>query len=387
MAAIPISTLPAGSVPADADILPMVQSGVTNKVTKLQMFTNPNIPATSSSSIGVINQNGTRYLHSYGASNSIYSGASSGNFTLTGARNSCFGTSTLAAATSASDSVVAGWTAGQSITSGQGNCIWGSTSGQLLTTGSYNVAAGYSSYTAGLTGSYNLCLGANSGLSYTGAESSNLLLMNSGTLGESNIGRIGTTGNGVGQITDLYLAGNVYIGGSSGTLIQDNGFVVLANGMQFKNNGYTMSGNNPGDTYFLGAYDTNDFDIDSFIVFTSGTTPTCDINTTTLSVSGLTTLSGGEIHKVTSVTASTYTALTTDYILACNRSGAIALTLISSPATGRTYRIKDISGAAVTNNITITPAAGTIDGAVNFVINTNYGSVDVMYNGTSWSIL
>jgi hypothetical protein len=96
---------------------------------------------------------------------------------------------------------------------------------------------------------------------------------------------------------------------------------------------------------------------------------------------------GGEVHAVTSVTAATYTTLTTDFVLACNRAGTIAITLISSPVTGRTYRIKDISGAANTNNITITPASGTIDGAANYVINTNYGSIDMVYNGSEWSVL
>lgn len=41
MADVKISALPAGSVPVAADILPMVQSGVTNKVTTTQLFTNP----------------------------------------------------------------------------------------------------------------------------------------------------------------------------------------------------------------------------------------------------------------------------------------------------------------------------------------------------------
>lgn len=101
----------------------------------------------------------------------------------------------------------------------------------------------------------------------------------------------------------------------------------------------------------------------------------------------LATYFGGEIHAVTQVTTATYTALTTDYVLACNRAGTIAITLIASPVNGRTYRIKDISGAAATNNITITPASGNIDGAANYVISTNYGGIDIIYTGSQWNIL
>jgi hypothetical protein len=95
----------------------------------------------------------------------------------------------------------------------------------------------------------------------------------------------------------------------------------------------------------------------------------------------------GQIHSVTSVITSTYTTLNTDYTLACNSSGTIAIALLASPETGRAYRIKDISGAAGTNNITITPNSGNIDGQSNYVINNNYGSVDVQYTGSQWSIL
>lgn len=78
---VKISALPAGTVPIDTEVFPMVQSGVTNKVTKLQMFTNPNIPATSSSFVGVINQNAHSFIHTYGSGN-LFMGEDAGNFTL-----------------------------------------------------------------------------------------------------------------------------------------------------------------------------------------------------------------------------------------------------------------------------------------------------------------
>ena len=60
--------------------------------------------------------------------------------------------------------------------------------------------------------------------------------------------------------------------------------------------------------------------------------------------------------------------------------------LVASPATGLTVLIKDGKGDASSNNITITPNAGTIDGASNAVLATNYAAVMLIYNGTEWNI-
>lgn len=89
----------------------------------------------------------------------------------------------------------------------------------------------------------------------------------------------------------------------------------------------------------------------------------------------------------TSVTAATY-AVTNDSILGVNRAGPVAITLPASAGnTGRVLDIKDESGAAATNNITITPASGTIDGATSLTLNINYGSYRIYCNGTNWFII
>jgi hypothetical protein len=51
------------------------------------------------------------------------------------------------------------------------------------------------------------------------------------------------------------------------------------------------------------------------------------------------------------------------------------------------HRIKDSVGSAGTNNITITPSGKNIDGVASYVIATNYGSADIVYNGSEWSVL
>lgn len=88
-------------------------------------------------------------------------------------------------------------------------------------------------------------------------------------------------------------------------------------------------------------------------------------------------------YKVT-LPAGDYTVLATDEIVGATSSAARAITLNSSPSTGQVVTIKDITGSAASNNITITPAAGNVDGAGTKVIASNYGSVTLWYSGTAW---
>lgn len=87
-----------------------------------------------------------------------------------------------------------------------------------------------------------------------------------------------------------------------------------------------------------------------------------------------------------SLPAGDYTVLATDEIVGVNTAAARAITLNTGPSTGQVVTIKDVTGGAAGFNITITPAAGTIDGAATKVINTNYGSVDLWYSGAAWFI-
>ena len=94
-------------------------------------------------------------------------------------------------------------------------------------------------------------------------------------------------------------------------------------------------------------------------------------------------------HAV-SITASTYTVDSgsrPDYILLCNYAGAITITL-PVPSMARIIKIKDASGNAGTNNITISHhASETIDGASTFIITNNFESIDVVSDGTNWFIM
>lgn len=89
------------------------------------------------------------------------------------------------------------------------------------------------------------------------------------------------------------------------------------------------------------------------------------------------------------VTAGASTTVTgTDTLIVIRKAtgSATGVTLPASPAAGRTIVIKDGKGDAATNNITITPAAGTIDGAATLVISANRGIARLVYDGTEWVV-
>ena len=95
---------------------------------------------------------------------------------------------------------------------------------------------------------------------------------------------------------------------------------------------------------------------------------------------------GVEAYKTVTAADSPYSALTLDYFLGCTTTAAIAVDLPNPTTSGNAFIIKDISGTANANNITITATGTTIDGAASKVINTSYGSFSVFFNGTSYSV-
>lgn len=101
-------------------------------------------------------------------------------------------------------------------------------------------------------------------------------------------------------------------------------------------------------------------------------------------------ISGGLKVHVTSVNhiASPYTVLSTDYIIATDSTaGVITITLPSAPSTGVTYQVKDSTGQAAINNVTVSGNGANIDAAATFVMNVAYGSITLVFTGTVWSII
>lgn len=85
---------------------------------------------------------------------------------------------------------------------------------------------------------------------------------------------------------------------------------------------------------------------------------------------------GLQLYGATSVTVATYNPLVTDATLLVNRAGAVSVVMpLASARAGNPLLIKDISGAASTNPITITFTGGeSVEGLTTVVINNRYGS-------------
>ena len=84
--------------------------------------------------------------------------------------------------------------------------------------------------------------------------------------------------------------------------------------------------------------------------------------------------------------AGSVTVTSDDYLVIVNKTVGAATTVnLPSVWRGRTFVIKDGKGDAATNNITITPASGTIDGAAGKTLNSNYQSATLVFNGSEWN--
>jgi len=89
---------------------------------------------------------------------------------------------------------------------------------------------------------------------------------------------------------------------------------------------------------------------------------------------------------VTDVATATYTALATDYMLCVLTNGAVTITLPTG-IRGTVYIVKDCFGDANNNPIIIQGTGGQlVDGSIA-TINSSYGSIQLIFNGTDWSIV
>ncbi len=98
-------------------------------------------------------------------------------------------------------------------------------------------------------------------------------------------------------------------------------------------------------------------------------------------------VSSNDAIKITTPGAYPYTTVPQDRVILVDTSSARTITPLASPTTGQRHTIKDNVGSATANNITITPSGKNIDGGASATININYGSMDIVYNGTQWNII
>jgi hypothetical protein len=83
--------------------------------------------------------------------------------------------------------------------------------------------------------------------------------------------------------------------------------------------------------------------------------------------------------------ASPYTVLSTDdYLSVDTSSGPVTLLFPNAPTARQTWTVKDRTGNAATNNITLTTPGGsvTFDGQTSYKINTSFEALDLIANST-----
>lgn len=115
-------------------------------------------------------------------------------------------------------------------------------------------------------------------------------------------------------------------------------------------------------------------------------TPTTATGATTLTIS----TAGIEILAVRIAVATPVTVVAaTDEVISVEVPGPVAVAVnLPAGVTGQVFNIKDGLGlASPATPITITPTAGTIDGAATATINAPYGSLTLVYSGVEWKLL
>lgn len=196
-----------------------------------------------------------------------------------------------------------------------------------------------------------------------------------------------TTVFGPGSSTDKAL---VRWNGITGTLVQngitietDTGEILAGNG-SVTNPAFSFVGEPGTGWYWIGA---------GHIGYASGGGTPVDISSSAFvanvevrTFGGLNAAGYILVNVNTPVAAATINVGSSDYFMGITSSIATQVNLPANPATGRTIDIKDISGQANANNITVSGNGKNIDGAATSVINIAYGSLTVKYNGTTWSI-
>jgi len=115
-------------------------------------------------------------------------------------------------------------------------------------------------------------------------------------------------------------------------------------------------------------------------------TPTTATGATTITIS----TAGPEILGVRIAVATPIAVVAaTDEVVSIEVPGPVAVAVtLPAGVTGQAFYLKDGLGlAAPATPITITPAAGTIDGAATATIDAPYGALTLVYSGVEWKIL
>ncbi len=274
-----------------------------------------------------------------GTANTIFGGYSSGAPLLlsSGYSNCSFGFS-AGYITTGFFNCCMGIGSGVSISGANDNTYVGTGAGGT-SQGNFNTCLGSSTMDNNtINGSYNIAIGYLSGNGLGNSSDSNIMINHQGNSGDSNTIRIGVTGSGSSQQNKAYVAGIA---------------------------GATFTAGSPMPAYVI-------IDTSNDQLIASSTPPSLAMSITSISSA-----------------SSPYTVIASDQFISVNSSiGVVTIRLPNAPTTGRVLYIKDATGAALTNNISITTVGGsvTIDGLTTYTLNVNYQSVGVIFNGSSYEV-
>lgn len=150
----------------------LAANGITNYFTGSPTVTNLSIPATTSPTVGVINQDSFSLIHNFRIAstfgNNIFVGKGAGNFTLTGSAANeqgsyltAIGDYALTNNTTGGRNTAIGFNALNRNTSGGSSVAVGSDALRSQTTGGANIAIGNSAMSANIDGAFNTAVGDN----------------------------------------------------------------------------------------------------------------------------------------------------------------------------------------------------------------------------------
>jgi hypothetical protein len=88
---------------------------------------------------------------------------------------------------------------------------------------------------------------------------------------------------------------------------------------------------------------------------------------------------------VTLIDTNTYSATAEEYFLGVIADGGCTITLPSGTV-GKVFIIKDSIGDATANPITVQGTGSTIDGEPTYVLDSDWASIGLIYNGIEWNV-
>lgn len=115
---------------------------------------------------------------------------------------------------------------------------------------------------------------------------------------------------------------------------------------------------------------------------------TFDPSASTFIYNALLGASAGFQQNVTAPGGYPYNIQPTDVIISVDTSAARSIILPVPILTGQTFYVKDATGTAGTNTISVTATGGlTIDGIITYAMSTNFEFRGFYYNGSAWSVM